>query len=114
MALVAFIIQIISGIFLVMYYQPNIHTAFDSVNYTIMKEIPFMWLIRHIHAAGANFFLAVVYLHIFTGIYYNAYKNLGTNLDCGLFHILCPSYDRPIRLSSTLGTALLLGNGGYH
>ena len=74
MALVAFLIQIISGIFLVMYYQPNIHTAFDSVNYTIMKEVPFMWLIRNIHAAGANFFLAVVYLHIFTGIYYNAYK----------------------------------------
>ena len=73
-ALVAFAIQIISGIFLTMYYQPDVHTAFDSANYTIMKEVPFMWLIRHVHAAGANFFLAVVYLHIFTGIYYNAYK----------------------------------------
>jgi ubiquinol-cytochrome c reductase cytochrome b subunit len=74
MALVAFAIQIISGIFLTMYYQPNVHTAFDSANYTIMKEVPFMWLIRQVHAAGANFFLALVYLHIFTGIYYNAYK----------------------------------------
>ncbi|SHK55657.1 cytochrome b [Thermocrinis minervae] len=74
MALVAFAIQIISGIFLVMYYQPNIYKAFDSVNYTIMKEIPFMWLIRNVHAAGANFFLAIVYLHMLTGIYYNAYK----------------------------------------
>jgi ubiquinol-cytochrome c reductase cytochrome b subunit len=74
MALVAFAIQIISGIFLTMYYQPNVHTAFDSANYTIMKEVPFMWLIRQVHAAGANFFLAIVYLHIFTGIYYNAYK----------------------------------------
>ena len=74
MAIVAFVIQVISGIFLTMYYQPNVHTAFDSANYTIMKEVPFMWLIRHVHAAGANFFLAVVYLHIFTGIYYNAYK----------------------------------------
>ncbi len=74
MALVAFAIQIISGIFLTMYYQPNVQTAFDSVNYTIMKEVPFMWLIRHVHAAGANFFLAIVYLHMFTGIYYNAYK----------------------------------------
>lgn len=74
MALVAFVIQIISGIFLTMYYQPNVHNAFDSANYTIMKDVPFMWLIRHIHAAGANFFLAIVYLHIFTGIYYNAYK----------------------------------------
>ncbi len=74
MAIVAFAIQIISGIFLTMYYQPNVHTAFDSANYTIMKEVPFMWLIRQVHAAGANFFLAIVYLHIFTGIYYNAYK----------------------------------------
>ncbi|SNZ15332.1 cytochrome b [Hydrogenobacter hydrogenophilus] len=74
MALIAFAIQIISGIFLTMYYQPNVHTAFDSANYTIMKEVPFMWLIRHVHAAGANFFLALVYLHMFTGIYYNAYK----------------------------------------
>ncbi len=74
MAIVAFAIQIISGIFLTMYYQPDVHLAFDSANYTIMKEVPFMWLIRHIHAAGANFFLAIVYLHILTGIYYNAYK----------------------------------------
>ncbi|ADO45710.1 Cytochrome b/b6 domain protein [Hydrogenobacter thermophilus TK-6] len=74
MALIAFAIQIISGIFLTMYYQPNVHAAFDSANYTIMKEIPFMWLFRHVHAAGANFFLALVYLHMFTGIYYNAYK----------------------------------------
>lgn len=51
-ALVAFAIQIISGIFLTMYYQPNVHTAFDSANYTIMKEVPFMWLIRHVHAAA--------------------------------------------------------------
>lgn len=74
MALVAFAIQIITGIFLTMYYQPDVNRAFDSVNYTIMREVPFMWLIRQIHAAGANFFLAIVYLHIFTGIYYNAYK----------------------------------------
>ncbi|MEZ0360696.1 MAG: cytochrome bc complex cytochrome b subunit [Hydrogenobacter sp.] len=74
MALIAFAIQIVSGIFLTMYYQPNVHAAFDSANYTIMKEIPFMWLFRHVHAAGANFFLALVYLHMFTGIYYNAYK----------------------------------------
>ncbi|MFN7065421.1 MAG: cytochrome b [Aquificaceae bacterium] len=74
MAIVAFAIQIISGIFLTMYYQPDVNKAFDSANYTIMKEVSFMWLVRHVHAAGANFFLAIVYLHIFTGIYYNAYK----------------------------------------
>jgi ubiquinol-cytochrome c reductase cytochrome b subunit len=74
LALITFAIQIISGIILLMYYKPIIAHAFDSANYTIMKEIPFGWLFRHIHAAGANFFLAVVYLHMFTGIYYTAYK----------------------------------------
>ncbi len=74
LALITFAIQIISGIILLMYYKPIIAHAFDSANYTIMKEIPFGWLFRHLHAAGANFFLAVVYLHMFTGIYYTAYK----------------------------------------
>ncbi len=74
LALITFALQIISGTILVMYYKPVITHAFDSVNYTIMKEIDFGWLFRHIHAAGANFFLAIVYLHMFTGIYYNAYK----------------------------------------
>ena len=74
LALITFAIQVISGIILLMYYKPIIAHAFDSANYTIMKEIPFAWLFRHMHAAGANFFLAVVYLHMFTGIYYTAYK----------------------------------------
>ncbi len=74
LALITFALQVISGIILLMYYKPVIAHAFDSANYTIMKEISFGWLFRHIHAAGANFFLAIVYLHMFTGIYYNAYK----------------------------------------
>jgi len=74
LALTTFAIQIISGIILIMYYKPLIAYAFDSTNFTIMKEISFGWLFRNIHAAGANFFLAIVYLHMFTGIYYNAYK----------------------------------------
>ncbi len=74
LALATFALQIISGIILIMYYKPVIADAFDSVNYTIMREVNFGWLFRHIHAAGANFFLAIVYLHMFTGIYYNAYK----------------------------------------
>ena len=38
---VTFGLLLISGIFLLMYYQPNIKTAFDSVNYTIMQEVEF-------------------------------------------------------------------------
>ncbi|MDQ7038275.1 MAG: cytochrome bc complex cytochrome b subunit, partial [Aquificota bacterium] len=59
LALITFALQILSGIILIMYYKPVIAHAFDSTNYTIMREIDFGWLFRHIHAAGANFFLAI-------------------------------------------------------
>ncbi|MFP3294008.1 MAG: cytochrome b N-terminal domain-containing protein, partial [Hydrogenobaculum sp.] len=74
LAIIAFTVQILSGMILLMYYKPYDTLAFDSAALFIWKVIPYGWLFRSIHAAGANFFLAVVYLHMFTGIYYNAYK----------------------------------------
>jgi ubiquinol-cytochrome c reductase cytochrome b subunit len=52
-------ILIISGIFLLMYYKPDINLAFDSVNYTIMQEVEYGWLWRHVHGVAASviFFL---------------------------------------------------------
>jgi ubiquinol-cytochrome c reductase cytochrome b subunit len=65
---------LISGIFLLMYYQPNVNTAFDSVNYTIMSEVGYGWLWRHIHGVGASVVFLIIYIHMFTGIYYGSYK----------------------------------------
>jgi ubiquinol-cytochrome c reductase cytochrome b subunit len=65
---------LISGIFLLMYYQPNVNTAFDSVNYTIMSEVGYGWLWRHVHGVGASVVFLVIYIHMFTGIYYGSYK----------------------------------------
>ena len=42
--MVLFMILIVSGIFLLMYYKPDIKLAFDSVNYTIMQEVEYGWL----------------------------------------------------------------------
>ncbi len=67
-------ILLISGIFLLMYYQPNVNTAFDSVNYTIMSEVGYGWLWRHIHGVGASIVFLIIYIHMFTGIYYGSYK----------------------------------------
>ena len=72
---VTFGLLLVSGIFLLMYYQPNIHTAFDSVNYTIMQQVDFGWLWRHIHAVSASVIFLIIYIHMFTGIYYGSYKN---------------------------------------
>jgi quinol-cytochrome oxidoreductase complex cytochrome b subunit len=65
-------IQIVTGIFLAMFYVPNIENAFSSVQY-IMRDVNYGWLIRYIHANGASFFFICVYVHVFRGLYYNSY-----------------------------------------
>ena len=67
-------ILLVSGIFLLMYYQPNVDTAFDSVNFTIMREVEFGWLWRHVHAVAASVVFLIIYIHMLTGIYYGSYK----------------------------------------
>lgn len=72
--MVLFMILIVSGIFLLMYYKPDIKLAFDSVNYTIMQEVEYGWLWRHMHGVAASAIFLVIYIHMFTGIYYGSYK----------------------------------------
>jgi len=67
-------ILLVSGIFLLMYYVPTVEGAFDSVNYTIMTEVGYGWLWRHIHGVGASLVFLIIYIHMFTGIYYGSYK----------------------------------------
>jgi len=71
---ITFALLLVSGIFLLMYYQPNVETAFDSVNYTIMQEVGFGWLWRHVHAVAASVVFLIIYIHMLTGIYYGSYK----------------------------------------
>jgi len=72
---VLFLLLTISGIFLLMYYKPDTGMAFDSVNYTIMAEVGYGWLWRHIHAVGSSVAFLIIYIHMFTAIYYGSYKN---------------------------------------
>lgn len=65
---------VISGIFLLMYYKPDTKLAFDSVNLTIMKDVEFGWLWRHIHAVSASVIFLIIYIHMFVAIYYGSYK----------------------------------------
>lgn len=71
---VLFTLLFISGLLLLMYYKPDAKLAFDSVNYTIMQEVEYGWLWRHIHAVAASIIFLVIYIHMFTGIYYGSYK----------------------------------------
>jgi len=65
-------IQIISGLFLAMYYTPHIDYAFYSVEH-IMRDVQYGWFIRYMHANGASFFFISVYLHIARNLFYGSY-----------------------------------------
>ena len=69
----ALVVQIITGIVLAMHFTPNTAMAFDSVEH-IMRDVNGGWMLRYIHSTGASFFFAVVYIHIFRGLYYGSYK----------------------------------------
>lgn len=71
---VLFTTLVVSGIFLLMYYKPDANMAFDSVNYTIMQEVAYGWLWRHIHAVAASMIFVIIYIHMFVAIYYGSYK----------------------------------------
>lgn len=73
LALLVLVIQIVSGIFLTMHYNPDGAMAFASVEY-IMRDVPYGWLIRYIHSTGATAFFVVVYLHMFRGLMYGSFK----------------------------------------
>jgi len=73
LALVVLVLQLVTGIFLTMFYKPGELTAFDSVQY-IMREVNFGWLLRYLHSTGASFFFIVVYLHMFRAFLYGSYK----------------------------------------
>src|ERR1700716_1504920 len=73
LALVVLVLQLVTGIFLTMFYKPGEATSFDSVEF-IMREVNFGWLIRYLHSTGASAFFIVVYLHMFRAFLYGSYR----------------------------------------
>lgn len=73
LALLVLVIQIVTGIFLVMHYKPDAAKAFQSVEY-IMRDVPWGWLVRYMHSTGASMFFVVVYLHMMRGLLYGSYR----------------------------------------
>ena len=73
LAMLVLVIQIVTGIFLVMNYKPDATLAFASVEY-IMRDVPWGWLIRYMHSTGASAFFVVVYLHMYRGLIYGSYR----------------------------------------
>ena len=90
LALLVLVIQIVTGIFLVMNYKPDANLAFASVEY-IMRDVPGGWLIRYMHSTGASAFFVVVYLHMYRGLIYGSYRKpreLVWIFGCAIFLVL--------------------------
>ncbi len=73
MALFLFVIQVVTGILLSLYYKPSPDQAFESVR-AIVTEVDFGWLFRSIHSWSANLLIGVLLLHILTTYIMRAYR----------------------------------------
>ena len=71
--LVIFVMQIATGLLLMLYYVPDVDKAFNSVS-MIMYEIPLGRLIRLFHAVGSSMMLLVILLHMFSVLFMGSYK----------------------------------------
>jgi ubiquinol-cytochrome c reductase cytochrome b subunit len=74
LAMLVLVIQIVTGIFLVMHYKPDAGLAFASVETTIMRDVPWGWLVRYMHSTGASAFFIIIYLHMTRGLLYGSYR----------------------------------------
>jgi cytochrome b6 len=72
-ALFLFVVQVVTGILLLMYYQPGEKTAFESVRFIVTK-VKFGWLIRSIHSWAANLFILAIFIHMFSVFFTRAFR----------------------------------------
>ena len=73
MTLFFFIVQVTTGILLMLYYRPSAEEAFESVEF-LMTTVPFGWLIRSIHSWSANLMVFFAFVHLATVYFTKAYR----------------------------------------
>jgi quinol-cytochrome oxidoreductase complex cytochrome b subunit len=72
-SLFLFIIQVVTGILLLLYYKGGEALAFESIQF-IMSKVQFGWLIRSIHSWTANLFILTAMIHMFSVYFGKAYR----------------------------------------
>lgn len=68
-----FLVQVATGILLLLYYKPTSEAGFESVRF-IMTEVSFGWLIRSLHSWSANLMILAAFLHMATVFFMKAYR----------------------------------------
>jgi len=111
----ALIMQIVTGIVLVMHYVPHVDMAFESVEH-IMRDVNAGHMIRYFHMNGASLMFFAMYLHIFRSLYYGSYKAprevtwiLGCLMMVLMMGIAFMGYVLPWGQMSFHGTAVITG-----
>lgn len=72
--LLVLVLQLATGMFLAIHYQPNPDLAYWSVARGMMRDTHWGWLVRYMHTTGASAFFVLLYLHLFRGVMYGSYK----------------------------------------
>lgn len=72
-ALLLFVVQVISGILLLMYYKGTEDLAFESVRF-ISTKVSFGWLIRSVHSWSANLMVFAVFVHMFSVYFLKGFR----------------------------------------
>jgi len=121
-----FLSQIVTGVFLAMYYVPSADHAHTTVAY-ITKEVTGGSFLRSIHAYGSSAIIIVLLLHLIQTFFYGSYKGrrelvwvagcilLALMLGMAFTGYLLP-WDQKAYFATTVGTNILsevpwVGNG---
>jgi cytochrome b6 len=72
-ALFLFVVQVVTGALLLIYYRADIDVAFESIQH-IMSHVKFGWLVRSVHVWSANLMVLAVFIHMFSVFFMRAYR----------------------------------------
>jgi quinol-cytochrome oxidoreductase complex cytochrome b subunit len=73
MTLFLFLVQVTTGILLLLYYRPSAEEAYESIQF-LMTEVQFGWLVRSIHAWAANLMILTLFVHLFSVLLLAVYR----------------------------------------
>ena len=73
LTLFLFMVQVASGILLLLYYRPSSAEAYESVQF-IVTQVQFGWLVRNIHSWSANLLILAAFAHMFSVFFLKGYR----------------------------------------
>ncbi len=68
-----FMVQIATGLLLLLYYQPGANSSYESIRFIVTK-VPFGWLIRSVHCWSAHLMIVSLTVHMFSTMLLKAYR----------------------------------------